>query len=228
MRNAIAAIALMCGAVVAACAAAAEPSATRPATQPAAEIAALIAQLGDEDFRVRELAAEKLRAIGQPALPALRRASSEGDPEIQTRAAELVKDIDGTRQRERAEAARAERQMPARVNLGPGVVRIQVAAQGNSRVQVRQQVVNGRRTGEATAEEQGRTVHIVETDEAVTVTVTDRNDNGAETSRRYEAASPQELKKKHPEAHELYEKYLGRNLQNVRVRVEVQGDELTE
>jgi HEAT repeat protein len=50
----------------------------------------LIVSLSDDNFRVRERAVEKLVRIGQPALPALRRARTAADKELARRAAECV------------------------------------------------------------------------------------------------------------------------------------------
>jgi hypothetical protein len=73
----------------------------------AGRIADLIRQLGDDDFERREAASEKLAAIGEPALPALRKAAStSADLEIRRRAQALIvktgwvslfngKDLDG-------------------------------------------------------------------------------------------------------------------------------------
>jgi hypothetical protein len=57
-------------------------------------IADLITQLGDDQFRVRQLATTKLGLIGAPALPALTRAEKSPDPEVQFRAAELRQQIE--------------------------------------------------------------------------------------------------------------------------------------
>ena len=229
MKTSIAAVASVLAIFLAAAFAAETPPATQPATQPsAAEISALIARLGDEDFRQRELAAGRLRQIGRPALPALREAAQHPDPEIQTRASELIKDIDGTRLRQQKDAAVAAQRAMPRAMVGGNVVQLHVAAQAGANVRVQTQVVNGHRTAQAVAEEPGRTVRIEETSDGVTVTVTTKNDDGTEVSRQYQAADVEELKKKHPEAHALYEKYLGRNAANVRIQMHINGAELTD
>jgi uncharacterized protein (TIGR03067 family) len=57
-------------------------------------IARAIEQLGDESFKQREAASKELQAIGEPALSALREAAASNlDPEIRSRAAQLVTDI---------------------------------------------------------------------------------------------------------------------------------------
>ena len=66
------------------------PAVAGPATRPApsaAEVAALIAQLGSDDWRIREAAGEKLIAAGKPARAALEaKAREKGlDPEVASR-----------------------------------------------------------------------------------------------------------------------------------------------
>src|SRR5262249_30125199 len=55
--------------------------------------AALVARLGAPQFADREAAARALREVGRDVLPALRAASRSRDPEVRTRAARLVEDI---------------------------------------------------------------------------------------------------------------------------------------
>ncbi len=60
----------------------------------AERIARLVKQLGDDDFAKREAASKELDGIGEPALPALRKAAaSSDDPEIRRRAERIVRDI---------------------------------------------------------------------------------------------------------------------------------------
>ena len=60
--------------------------------QPATE--SLIKQLGDKNFRVREKAGQSLEALGEAALPFLRKALQESDPEIHRRVEILTKKIE--------------------------------------------------------------------------------------------------------------------------------------
>src|SRR5262245_25080520 len=71
----------------------------------AEQIAGLVRQLGHKEFAKREAASKELDAIGEPALPALRKAISDPDAEIRQRAEKLVVSITG---RVRAAAARKE------------------------------------------------------------------------------------------------------------------------
>jgi uncharacterized protein (TIGR03067 family) len=59
----------------------------------AERIARLVKQLGDDDFAKREAASKELDGIGEPALPALRKAASNDDPEIRLRAERILRDI---------------------------------------------------------------------------------------------------------------------------------------
>ena len=59
-----------------------------------AKIDRLIKQLGDDDFAKREAASKELDALGEPALPALRKAAAaSADLEIQRRAEQAVRAI---------------------------------------------------------------------------------------------------------------------------------------
>ncbi|MFI5378492.1 MAG: HEAT repeat domain-containing protein [Tepidisphaerales bacterium] len=69
--------------------------ATRPATQPsAAQIEPLIKQLGDENFRARQEARDKLVDIGDAAKPFLNKLLAETkDPEVRSRAESALREI---------------------------------------------------------------------------------------------------------------------------------------
>jgi uncharacterized protein (TIGR03067 family) len=55
----------------------------------------LIKQLGDDDFAKREAASEELAEIGEPALPALRKAAASTDAEVRRRAEQIMQMIAG-------------------------------------------------------------------------------------------------------------------------------------
>ncbi len=59
-----------------------------------ARVGELVAQLGNDRFQEREDAARALDALGEAALPALRKATSSEDLEVQRRARELVRKIE--------------------------------------------------------------------------------------------------------------------------------------
>lgn len=83
----------------------AEPRSAKPileeAPAPAAkahpgddEVRRLVEQLGDESFALREEATRGLVALGERALPALRKAATDKDPEVQRRATKLLKPLE--------------------------------------------------------------------------------------------------------------------------------------
>lgn len=165
-----------------------------PTTAPTAEIAGLIAELGDGDFHVRQRAAERLRQIGKPALPALRQALSAADPEIQMRAQELIDAI-------------VHPPLPGTGSDGPHLRRT-----------VRVTIINGAQTIDAT--EGDRTVHIEQDADGIRMRVAGKID-GKETTEEFKAASADELKKNHPDAYALYEQYAAGNhviIQGIEIR----------
>lgn len=82
----------------------AEPPPRRKQPANTAQIKRLIRQLGSEDFRAREKASKALEAIGEPALPALRKARKSVDLEIRRRVAALLKSLTRKRSAARAKA----------------------------------------------------------------------------------------------------------------------------
>ncbi len=69
--------------------------ALRAAAPPAPSIEHLVRQLSSDEFAEREAAEEALNRVGEPALPALRRATASIDVEVRTRAARVVRTIQG-------------------------------------------------------------------------------------------------------------------------------------
>jgi len=64
------------------------------------EVETLIQQLGNRDFRQRDAASRALSALGEPALPALRRAAmTSEDTEVRRRAAALLQEADNSQRR---------------------------------------------------------------------------------------------------------------------------------
>lgn len=60
---------------------------------PAPRAESLIGQLGSDDFAIRQEAARQLARLGDPALPALRRALKSPDLEVRRRADEIIREI---------------------------------------------------------------------------------------------------------------------------------------
>jgi uncharacterized protein (TIGR03067 family) len=58
-------------------------------------VARLVKQLGHKDFAKREAATRELDALGEPAVAALRKALSDGDPEVRRRAERVLATVTG-------------------------------------------------------------------------------------------------------------------------------------
>ena len=207
--------------------AAEDPSAQTPPD--AAEVAALVKQLDSDSFAERQAASDRLTGIGRPAVSALAKAAVGDSLEVTVRSIDVLRNLlksndeptrdtakaaleelaGGTRAAVAVRAARAlkpaDEQLPPARQILPAVpgAAIQIAVGGAARVNVR--VADGVRTVEA--EEDGRKVRIVDDPaQGIKMTVTSKKD-GKEVIETYEAKNAGELKKQHPEAHEIYEKY---------------------
>lgn len=166
-----------------------------PTTQPAAEVPALIRQLGDDDFQKREAASQSLRQIGKDALPALRQAQTDPNPEVQSRADSLIKEIE---------------EPPAPKPLrDDGML---VFPGGNVRMQL-QMGVNGMAGGNRTmmVVENGKRTSIVENADGIKMTLTEPDKDGKPVERTVEAKNADELKKLDPDAWATYDRLMGQN-----------------
>ena len=152
------------------------------------QVKALIDQLGDAKYERREDAAKQLKAIGKPALPALKEAlAGSEDPEIVSRARALIR---------RIEIRPLPKGDPAGINGMIQATRMRVSAE------------NGNRVVEVT--EDGREIKIVDggDDGGITMTVTGLID-GKRGTEEYSAADAAQLKEENPEAYALYERWTG-------------------
>src|SRR5262245_17070049 len=70
-----------------------------------ARLAAEVRRLGADSFQERERATRQLRAAGRSALPLLRAAVNDPDPEVVRRVARLLRELDGDRELALAQAA---------------------------------------------------------------------------------------------------------------------------
>ncbi len=78
----------------------------QPQGEPTADrVARLVKQLGHKEYAKREAASKDLDALGEPALPALRKAAKDGDAEVRRRATRIAAAITG---RIRAAAAKKD------------------------------------------------------------------------------------------------------------------------
>ncbi|HWE01482.1 MAG TPA: hypothetical protein VG326_03660 [Tepidisphaeraceae bacterium] len=162
------------------------PVSTVPATQPApGAIAELIHQLGADDFHVRRDAGQKLKRMGNAAVPALKEARQSTDPEIQARAAELLQEID---------------EPPVIVEAVPQGT----GASGAHSMSM--SISDGSKTVDV--HESGRMIHIEESAAGIKMTVTGQID-GKEVTRNFKAQTPDKLQKQNPPAFALYRQYAG-------------------
>jgi hypothetical protein len=153
-----------------------------PTTAPASgEVQSLVAKLGDADFRIRRDASNRLREIGVAALPALKQAADDANPEVRSRAAQIVRTLE-------------YHHVPGRP-----------MHQNRTRVRsVNMRIINGQRAIDVNDE--GRQIRIVMKGDAVEMTVTGELD-GHPATETYKAASPEQLKSENPEAFALYERF---------------------
>jgi hypothetical protein len=148
------------------------------------QINKLINQLGAGDYTKREEAAQKLKAIGKPALPALKQAiATTDDAEVSSRAAALVK---------RIEIRPLPAGNPKNGDFGQ-ITRMHVS------------VNNGNRILEVT--EGGREVKITDGNDSITLSVTGLID-GKPGTEEYTAKDAEQLKEENPEAYALYERLI--------------------
>jgi hypothetical protein len=162
-----------------------------PPPPPQTDVHALVDQLGDADFKAREAASDKLKELGQAALPALKEAiASAADPEVCSRADALVRQIE----RPRVPADWLGGDGPGGRNFGG--------------TQVTTSVFNGQ---SRTTIEDGsgqRKVVIVEGPAGIDLTVTGVQD-GKPVAARFEARSPDELRDQDPDAYRVYRRWAG-------------------
>jgi len=152
-----------------------------PAAPTAGDVPGLIRQLGDADFRVREAATRRLREIGKSAVPALREALASADPEVCSRADSLLRQVE-------------------RPRIPPGWFR------NVNNWRRRESVVGGNRVVEVI--ENDRRVRVSEGAAGLEMTV-GGVDDGQNMQLTVTARSADELRRKDPEAYDLYERVAG-------------------
>lgn len=153
-----------------------------PTTAPATdEIDSLIAKLGDADFHVRRDASNRLRQLGAPALPALKRAAEDKNPEVRSRAAQIVHALE--------------------YHHVPGRPLHQNRSRARS---INMRIINGQRAIDVNDE--GRQIKIIQDGDGIEMTVTGELE-GHPAIESYKAATPDELKSENPEAYALYERF---------------------
>jgi hypothetical protein len=215
-----------------ACSCLADDPAGSPDTPSNERIARLIQQLDAGEFSARSEASRNLQQLGPAACPALAKAAVEGSREQRMRALEILgqhfqEGETATKQAAKqalesiaasdheASARRAkdilqpkkEQPMIAVPNIAPAQIQIQVEAiaggiggRGVQRIQVK----NGVRQIET--DDGQRKVKIIEDpNKGIEVEITQKRD-GKETTEKFQAENAEELAKKDPEIHKLYQK----------------------
>jgi hypothetical protein len=213
------------------------PAALRDEVSVDDQIADWIRQLNSSQFAKRDDASRKLRGLGAAAIPALAKAATGDSREVTLRALEILKqhfregdagtkedaeaalkklaDSDHPSAARRAKDILEPPQPPAaRVNAAQAFqmpIQIRVQAGGGGANQVRQiQIANGVKKIEA--RDGDRQVKITENaNGSIQMEIISKVD-GKEQTKKYEAKNADELKKKDPEAHKLYEKYAQQNV----------------
>ncbi|MFL2480875.1 MAG: hypothetical protein ACJ0K4_15130 [Verrucomicrobiales bacterium] len=206
-------------------------------------IGSLIKQLDDDQFSKREAAVKKLTELGAAAIPALTKATRRKSPESSMRAFNIIvrqyKDGDGATKNkatnalkkiaksDKPHAAEAKKlleppkSVPRTANGVTAKADIKIGGHAGINRRVSVMVQNGVTTVDA--EENGQKVKILEDPKkGITVEITEGKEGKKETN-KYQAANAEELKKKNPKAHELYQKYTG-NVKadggNVNIKIE--------
>jgi len=212
---------------------AAEDSAAQAPTD-TAQIAALVKQLDSDSFAEREAASDKLGRIGRPAIEAVAEAALGDSLEVAIRSVDILKNMlksedeptrkaskealeKLTKEKRTAAAGRAARALkPAEELLPPGAMlppaaqlmpgaAIQIAVAGGNAQKIQINTVNGVKTIDA--EEADQKVKIVDDpNQGIKIEVTSKK-NGKDVTENYEAKNAEALKKKHPEAYKIYNKY---------------------
>jgi hypothetical protein len=160
---------------------AADAASPPPTTRPAEDVAGLVAQLGDPDFRVRRDASARLRDLGPSALPELRQAAQDKNPEVRARASQIVRVLE--------------------YHPVPGRPRTHGFAR-QRRVSFRQE--NGRRTVDV--DDYGRRIQITEGNDGIVMTITGETDGRPDTQ-TYRARTPEQLQADNAEAFVVYQRY---------------------
>lgn len=196
-------------------------------------IAKWIRQLDSNRFAERNEASSKLEAAGKAAMPAMSEAAlgnsrevtlrvidilkkhfNEGDEATKDAAKEALEKLAASDNQSTARRAKdvLNPKPPAQAGVLPGIqigraqIQIQMnAIAGGQGKKVKTKIVNG--VKEIEVEEKDVQVKITEDPAGgIKMEVTEKKD-GKETTKKYAAKSAGELKKNHPDAHKIYEKY---------------------
>jgi hypothetical protein len=176
-----------------------------PAADEAA-IRAFIKQLGDNEWKTREAAANKLKEIGEPALPLLKELLESKDLDLKSRAEELVKTIEGASPIKHEVKIAAPQGFPKQdvVFESPDGVAITVGNEGKTNTI---SVIS-----EMEFKEAGREYWLMRNYDGKTATITievTETKDGKEDTQTHKFESEVELEKKSPDLAKLYKKRFG-------------------
>lgn len=200
-----------------------------PATAPLtpAEISRLLRDLDHAEFDVREQATKKLVAAGPAVIPAVAKAADGDSLEVATRCVSILKDLHSSRDDKTREAATSalqeltksrHRSVARRATeiLNPAAENPPAADLPNVlpglpaapfHVRVRSKTTNG--SSEIDIDENGTQIKIKhQGGKNISVVITPPAENGkAPKPAEFQAGDAAELKDKHPEAHQYFERY---------------------
>jgi hypothetical protein len=216
------------------------------ATATTAEIADLVKELDADDFKARQLAAEKLSTLGKQAIPALSEAAQSTQLELMSQSLGILRRFYQDNNAELKAAAKealekvaagtnpnaAQRAKdllappkdngsdPNQGNIIAGNGRGQIIINGGGRIQIgampiqigagarvfSKSISNKDGVKTTKVKQDGVEIEITEGKEEITVKKTE---NGK--TEEFKAKDAEELKKKHPAGHELFEKHAGDN-----------------
>ena len=213
-------------------------------------IVILIKQLAAPSFAERQAASQQLTALGQKAIPKLMDAARGSNRESVTRSVDILKNHLKSANKDLQAAAKSALEKLSGIEQGVGprlarealappkprpqplpgpavpgfriVPQIQLQVRGGAQgIQIRN--VNGVRDIEVT--ENGRKVKIHDDpNQGIKVEIIETKD-GKPVTRAFKAKNADELKKKSPEAHKLYEKYTKGGAGNIQLgNLKIQGN----
>lgn len=195
-----------------------------------------ISDLDSDNFDTRQAATRKLADAGQQVIEQVRQAATGDSLEVTSRSVDVLAKLMESKDKATADAAKAalkklaesDHKSAARragkalepppadpnqnaaggVIVGNGGIQIQIQPgqiQGARIIKLQQNNANGEKSTEV--EDDGRKVKIKENKDGIQIDITETDKNGKTETKTYKAKDAEELKKKHPEAHKLYEKY---------------------
>ena len=204
----------------------------------------LIKALDDENFSKREAAAKELEKLGKAAIPALTKAIRRNSPESSIKALNIIithYNSDDKKNKERAKKALKKiaelgntYAKEATQALNPPKAIVKTKKNSSAKANIHIEGVAGKtnsisviiQNGITTvnAKENGSHVIINKSPEGITIENTTEN-NGVKETQKFKAANAEGLKKNHPEAYKLLQKYT-ENIQTnnddggIRIKVE--------